>query len=159
MLYIIQLIIYCATFSLICVAARANNPINILYFYPKDMQEKAFELGLTNKKSMKIKMSIMLSILFLVMIAELFIIIKFWNNVSRFKPAFYQAMFFLQLWNIYDGIVMDKLWPEKSDFWIIPELKDIYIVPSWSEIIKKRLIFIPFLFLFALIMAKLVVLL
>lgn len=155
MRYILQLIYYCIVFSLICMGARGSNPINILCFHPKDTQNRAFELGLTDRKTMIFKRNIILLIMVLVMTLNLFFIIRIWNNVEDFKTVFYQALFFLQLWNVYDGVVMDKLWAEINDFWMIPEIEDLWAVPDWFTVFKKRLPYVPFLLLCAFIAGKL----
>ncbi|HPX70176.1 MAG TPA: hypothetical protein PLO47_00375 [Bacillota bacterium] len=155
MRYILQLIYYCITFSLVCVLVRGRKPINILCFHPKESQERAFELGLTDKKTMIFKRNVILLIMALVMTLNLYFIIRIWNKAEDFKTVFYQALFFLQLWNVYDGIIMDKLWAEVNDFWMIPELKDMWAIPDWLAVFKKRLPYIPLLLLFAFIAARL----
>lgn len=155
MLYLWQLIYFCIVFSLTCVVVRGKNPINILCFHPKETQNRAFELGLTDKKTMIFKRNIILLIMATVMTLNLFLIIRIWNKVEGFKAIFYQASFFLQLWNVYDGVVMDKLWAEVNDFWMIPELKDLWSVPDWFTVFKKRLPYVPFLLFCAFIAGKL----
>lgn len=43
---IIQLILYCALFTLMVKIGVGNNALNGLYFYPKPVREKVFALGL-----------------------------------------------------------------------------------------------------------------
>ena len=50
-LYILQLIIYCAIFTgMVCFDVKGG-AINGLYFYPKPVQERAFEIGLSDRET------------------------------------------------------------------------------------------------------------
>ena len=48
---IIQLILYCVLFTLMVKIGVGNNALNGLYFYPKPVQEKVFELGLIDPET------------------------------------------------------------------------------------------------------------
>ena len=48
---ILQLALYCALFTLMVKAGVGNNALNGLYFYPKSVQEKVYELGLTDRET------------------------------------------------------------------------------------------------------------
>ena len=48
---IIQLILFCALFTLMVKIAVGNNALNGLYFYPKPVQDRAFEIGLTDRET------------------------------------------------------------------------------------------------------------
>ena len=48
---ILQLILFCALFTLMVKIAVGNNALNGLYFYPKPVQERAFEIGLTDRET------------------------------------------------------------------------------------------------------------
>lgn len=43
----LQLILFCTLFTLMVKLAAGNNALNALYFYPKPVQERVYELGLT----------------------------------------------------------------------------------------------------------------
>ena len=45
---ILQLLLFCALFTLMVKIAVGNNALNGLYFYPKTVQERAFEYELAN---------------------------------------------------------------------------------------------------------------
>jgi hypothetical protein len=66
------------------------------------------------------------------------LIIAVWNRVSEFKTAYLQALLFLEVMNIYDGIVIDKLWVGHSKFWILKGTEDIPFVQTWAQVVKKR---------------------
>ena len=66
------------------------------------------------------------------------LIIGLWNRISEFKTAYVQALLFLEIMNIYDGIVIDKIWVGYSKFWILPGCEDIPYVQTWGQVLKKR---------------------
>ncbi|EDP23446.1 hypothetical protein [Parvimonas micra] len=92
------------------------------------------------------------------MFGSLILIVGLWNKINDFKQAFIQLNIFLQSWNIFDGAVMDILWTKNSKNLKIKGIEDSEYIPSVLYIIKKRIIFIPVLFLVALILAKIIVL-
>ena len=75
---------------------------------------------------------------YIVMLVALVLIIGLWNHVSDFKTAYLQALLFLEVMNIYDGIVIDKIWVGYSKFWILPGCEDIPYVQTWMQVLKKR---------------------
>ena len=48
---ILQLALYCALFTLMVKIGVGNNALNGLYFYPKPVQEKVYELGLIDRET------------------------------------------------------------------------------------------------------------
>ena len=92
------------------------------------------------------------------MFGSLILIVGLWNEIKDFKQAFIQLNIFLQSWNIFDGAVMDILWTKNSKNLKIKGIEDREYIPSVLDVIKKRIIFIPVLFLVALILAKIIVL-
>ena len=92
------------------------------------------------------------------MFGSLILIVGLWNEIKDFKQAFIQLNIFLQSWNIFDGAVMDILWTKNSKNLKIKGIEDSEYIPSVLDVIKKRIIFIPVLFLVALILAKIIVL-
>ena len=59
MLLLLQLIIFCAVFTLMVKLSVGDNPLNGLYFYPEPVQEKVYELGLTDRKTVAKKRTIL----------------------------------------------------------------------------------------------------
>lgn len=135
---IIQLILYCVLFTLMVKIGVGNNALNGLYFYPKPVQEKVFSLGLTDPETVAKKRKCFMTAFFAVMAAALFLIIRVWNEVHSFWPAYLQALLFLEVMNWYDGIVIDRLWVGHSSFWVIPGTEGIPFVQTWPQVLKKR---------------------
>jgi hypothetical protein len=75
--------------------------INGLYFYPKAIQKRAFEIGLTDRETVKQKRKRFMTAFYIVMLTALILIIVVWNRVSDFKTAYLQALLFLEVMNIY----------------------------------------------------------
>ncbi|MCR4768561.1 MAG: hypothetical protein K5875_11455 [Saccharofermentans sp.] len=137
---VIQLILFCALFALMVKLGVGNNALNALYFYPKAVQERVYELGLTDRKTVARKRKIFMSVFFTVQAAALLSIIVIWNGVREFIPAYLQALLFLEVMNWFDGIVIDKIWVAKSRLWVIPGTEDIPYVQTWNQVFTKRLI-------------------
>ena len=136
----LQLLLYCALFTLMVKAAVGNNALNGLYFYPKAVQERAFAIGLIDRETVNRKRKRFMIPFFLVMLTALVLIIGFWNGAKTFLAAYWQALLFLEVMNWYDGIVIDKVWVGYSRFWVLPGCEDIPYVQTWKQVLKKRLI-------------------
>jgi hypothetical protein len=135
---VLQLILFCALFTMMVKLAVGSSALNGLYFYPKPVQEKVYALGLTNRETVARKRKYFMIPFFLVMLSALVLIIGLWNGVRRFWPAYWQALLFLEVMNWYDGIVIDRLWVGHSRFWIIPGTEEIPFVQTWPQVMKKR---------------------
>ena len=138
MIMVFQLMLYCLIFTLMVRYAVRGGVVDGLYFYPKTVQERAIEIGLTTQETIKKKRKIFMTEFYIVMLTALVLIIGLWNHVSDFKTAYLQALLFLEIMNIYDGIVIDKIWVGYSKFWLIPRCEDIPYVQMWMQVLKKR---------------------
>lgn len=134
----LQLCLYCLLFTAMVKYSVKGGAINGLYFYPKAVQERAFEIGLTDRETVKRKRKRFMTAFYIVMLTALVLIIAVWNRVSGFKTAYLQALLFLEVMNIYDAIVIDKLWVGHSKFWILKGTEDIPFVQTWTQVLKKR---------------------
>lgn len=65
---------------------------------------------------------------YIVVLAAPVLIIGVRNSVSKFGEADWQALLFPEVMNIYDSVVIDKLWVGHSRFWVLPELEDVPFV-------------------------------
>ena len=156
---LLQLLLFCALFTLMVKIAVGSSPLNGLFFYPKPVQERAYALGLMDREKVSRKRRRFMIPFFLVMAAALVLIVGLWNGICTFWPAYWQALLFLEVMNWYDGVVIDRLWVGHSRFWIIPGTEDIPFVQTWPQVLKKRVI-LTLIWLFgAAIVAGIVVLL
>ena len=156
---VLQLVLFCALFTLMVKLAVSGSALNGLYFYPKPVQEKVFELGLTDPETVSRKRKRFMIPFFLLMLSALVLIIGLWNGVCRFWPAYWQALLFLEIMNWYDGIVIDRLWVGHSCFWIIPGTEEIPFIQTWPQVLKKRAILTLIWIVGAAVVAGIVVLL
>ena len=156
---ILQLVLFCALFTLMVKIAVGNNALNGLYFYPKPVQEKAYELGLTDRETVAKKRKLFMTAFFAVMATALISIIRVWNGIQSFWTAYLHALIFLEVMNWYDGIVIDRLWVGHSRFWVIPGTEEIPFVQTRPQISKKRGILTLIWLAGAVIIAGIVVLL
>ena len=135
---ILQLVLFCALFTLMVKIGVGNNALNGLYFYPKPVQEKVYELGLTERETVAKKRKRFMTAFFAVMAAALILSLRVWNGIQSFWAAYWQALLFLEVMNWYDGIVIDRLWVGHSRFWVIPGTEEVPFVQTWPQVLKKR---------------------
>ena len=135
---VIQLIMYCALFTLMVKLWVGNNALNGLFFYPKSVQEKVYALGSTDRETVSSRRKRFMPAFFAVMGTAVVLIIRVWNGIHTFGPAYWQALLFLEVMNWYDGVVIDRLWVGHSAFWVIPGTEDIPFVQTWPQVLKKR---------------------
>ena len=135
---VLQLILFCALFTLIVKIGVGNNALNGLYFYPKPVQKIVYELGLTDRETVTKKRKRFMIAFLAVMAVALILIIRAWNGIHSFWAAYLQALIFLEIMNWYDGIVIDRLWVGHSRFWVIPGTDEIPFVQTWPQVLKKR---------------------
>lgn len=135
---ILQLCLYCALFTAMVALAVRGGAVNGLFFYPKPVQERAFSIGLADKKVITKRKKRFMALFYLVMLGALLLIIGVWNGVRDFKTAYLQALLFLEVMNWFDGVVIDRLWVGHSKFWVLPGTEDLPFVQTWGQVLKKR---------------------
>ena len=140
MIYVLQNLIYCLLFILMIKIGVGNSALNGLYFYPKAVRERVYELGLTDRQTVKKKKIIFMTAFYIVMLTAILLIIGLWNGVRDFWTGYIQALVMLEVMNWFDGIVIDKIWVAKSKFWVIAGTEDIPFVQTWKQVLKKRMI-------------------
>ena len=136
----IQLALYCALFTLMVKIGVGDNALNGLFFYPKPVQDRVYALGLTDRETVGRRRKRFMTAFFAVMAAALLVVIRDWNGLRAFWPAYWQALLFLEVMNWYDGVVIDRLWVGHSRFWVIPGTEDIPFVQTWPQVLRKRAI-------------------
>ena len=154
----VQLIVYLLVFTLMVKIAVRDNALNGIYFYPREVQKRAVEIGLIDEITIRKKRKHFMIAFYIVMAALLLGIIGLWNRASDFKSAYLQAVLFLEVMNWYDGIVIDKLWVGRSKFWVLPGLENVPFIQTWGQMLKKRIIYSAVWVVGALLAAGLVVL-
>ena len=153
----VQLIVYLLVFTLMVKIAVRDNALNGIYFYPREVQKRAVEIGLIDEITIRKKRKHFMIAFYIVMAALLLGIIGLWNRASDFKSAYLQAVLFLEVMNWYDGFIIDEIWVRFSKFWVIPGLEDMDYVQSWTQMFRKRLVLTAIWLVGAAIIAALVV--
>ena len=129
MMIIIQLVLFCLLFTLMVRLSAIGGGINALYFYPKEVQQKAFSLGLTDEKMMKRKKTVFFIPFLSVLLIALLLIIGLWNGVNG-----------------------------HSKLWLIPECAEIPYVQTWKQVLIKRSILTAIWLVLAFVVAGLIIL-
>lgn len=133
-----QLFLYCLLFTAMVKLAVGNSAVNGLFFYPQAVQERAFALGLSDRETVRRRFRRFMAAFYLVMPAALLGIVGGWNGIRDFGGAYRQSLLFLEVMNVYDGVVIDKLWVGHSRFWRLPGAEDLPYVQSRGQVLRKR---------------------
>ena len=136
---VLQLILYCLLLVAIVQWAVRGGAVNALFFYPKAVQDRAVELGLSDRDTIRRRAGRVRMVLYIVLTAALLLIIGLWNHVSDFAAAYWQALLFLEVMNWFDGLIIDMVWVRRSSFWAIHGLEGVPYVQTWPQMLKKRL--------------------
>jgi hypothetical protein len=158
MIFCIQVLIYLFFFTASILAVVAKGPLGGLFFYPKNVQQRVLELGLTDDETVQKRKKWFFTVLVIVIVALPVLFIGFWNRVSDFPTAYVQTLILLEIMNWYDGIVIDRLWVGHSKFWVIKGCEDLPYTKSIKFVLIERgimtLVYLPV----AAIIAKIAVL-
>ncbi len=104
---VLQLVLFCALFTLLVKLGVRNDARNGLFFYPKPVQERAYAIGLCDRETVAKKRKRFMIPFLLILLVALLLIIGLWNGVRSFWSAYLQALLFLEVMNWYDGIVIE----------------------------------------------------
>lgn len=159
---IFEIVIYYLVYILMIKVVKKNNPVNCLFFYPKPVKDKMYELGLADEKIVNKREKVFYTWFLAILILLLFVFIVVWNKRQDFKVAFMELYIILAISNWFDGIVIDKLWVSQKS-WIIPETIGIPHVKSWKTILVRRtlgmIVYIPIAAIIAFIFEKISIIL
>ena len=89
MIYVVQLFLFCGLFTALVAVGTGGRAINEIYFYPKPVQDRAVELGLTTYETIKRKSRQFMIPFLLIMFAALILIIGLWNRAPDFRSAYF----------------------------------------------------------------------
>ena len=117
----------CFVLLIICVVGIANGPVGMVFFYEKEVQEKAIELGLTSRETIrKRKMITYIAILvpqFLLVPLTVYLV----NGAPDFRTAAVQMTVIYLISGLFDRLFIDWYWVGKTKAWIIPGTE--YMMP------------------------------
>ncbi|MCR5067274.1 MAG: hypothetical protein K6A14_04335 [Erysipelotrichaceae bacterium] len=135
-----ELLGFCALFTMMVRYSVRGGAIDGLYFYPREVQDRAIEIGLTDRETMVRKKKEFMPLFLAVMTITLVVIIAVINKTSNFREAYWQALLSLEVMNWYDGIVIDRIWVGFDRFWQLPGTEDLPYVKPWERVLKERII-------------------
>jgi hypothetical protein len=146
-MFLIQVLIYLFFFTAAIAAVVANGPLGGIFFYPKPVQQRALELGLTDVETIHKRKKWFFTVLMIGIVALPVLFIGLWNRVTDFQTAYVQSLLLLEIMNWYDGIVMDRLWVGHSKFWVIQGCEDLPYAKSVKTVMIERgimtLVYLP----------------
>ncbi len=126
-LAVLEGIAMCFVLLIICVVGIANGPVGMVFFYEKEVQEKAIELGLTSRETIrKRKMITYIAILvpqFLLVPLTVYLV----NGAPDFRTAAVQMTVIYLISGLFDRLFIDWYWVGKTKAWIIPGTE--YMMP------------------------------
>ncbi len=115
----------CFVLLIICVVGIANGPVGMVFFYEKEVQDKAIELELTTRETInKRKMTTYIALLvpqFLLVPLMVYLV----NGTQDFKSAFFQMTVIYLISGLFDRLFIDWYWVGKTKAWIIPSTEDM----------------------------------
>ncbi len=136
--FVIENIIFLGLFTALVWCYTIGGTINAVFFYPKEYQQKAIERGLTTEERINKRRKIFHWTFIPIILIALIVIVGVINKADTFRSAYLQSLLFLEIMNIYDGIVIDKIWVGYSKLWRIDGMEDIPYVQTWKQVLIKR---------------------
>ena len=125
MLVVLEWIIMCFVLLIICVVGIANGPVGMVFFYEKEVQDKAVELGLTTRKTIKKRKGITFVALMVPQFLLVPLMVYFVNGTEDFKTAAIQMTVIYLISGLFDRLFIDWYWVGKTKAWIIPGTEDM----------------------------------
>jgi len=137
MLLFVEGLAMCFFLLLVCVVGIANGPVGCVYFFEKEVQEKAIELGLTTRKKIKRDYTIAGIALFIPILVFVPAIVYFVNGARDFWEIFPQITILLMIEGLFDRLFIDWYWVGKTKAWIIPGTEEFMPYIPKKTVIRK----------------------
>ena len=110
----------CFVLLIVCVVGIANGPAGMVFFYEKEVQDKAIELGLTTRETIKKRKRITLIALLVPQLLFVPLMVYFVNRAPDFTAAAVQMAVIYLISGLFDRLFIDWYWVGKTKAWIIP---------------------------------------
>ena len=137
MILIIEGIVMCFIFLIICVVGIANGPVGLVVFYEQEVKDRVVELGMTTREKIK-RISILTMIaLFVPMIVLVPLMVYGINGARGFWNGFWQMLVILMISGLFDRIFIDWWWVGHTKAWIIPGTEDLRPYIYGKTLVKK----------------------
>ena len=115
----------CFVLLIICVVGIANGPVGMVFFYEKEVQDKAVELELTTREMInKRKMTTFIALLVpQLLFVPLMVYIV--NGAPDFKTAAVQMTVIYLISGLFDRLFIDWYWVGHTKAWVIEGTEDL----------------------------------
>ena len=125
MLIIFEGLVCCLVVLLSCVIGIANGPVNMVFFYDKQVQDRVVENGLISKE--KIRQNYNRFKLFGVLPYFVFVVASVYglNKARGFLDPFLQMSAVLLIEGVFDRIFIDWWWVNHTKAWNISGTEDL----------------------------------
>ena len=125
MLIIFEGLVCCLVVLLSCLIGIANGPVNMVFFYDKQVQDRAVENGLISEE--KIRQNYNRFKLFGILPYFVFVVASVYglNKARGFLDPFLQMSAVLLIEGIFDRIFIDWWWVNHTKAWNIPGTEDL----------------------------------
>ncbi len=122
---VLEGIVMCFVLLFICVVGTADGPVGMVFFYEKEVQDRAVELGLTTADRIKKRKIVTAAALYIPMFLFVPYMVYGINGVNDFKTAAVQMTVIYLISGLFDRIFIDWYWVGKTKAWIIPGTEDL----------------------------------
>ena len=107
------------------LVGRGKGKMGGIQFYPKEVQKRVIECGLTTEEAIKRQTRFSLVLLVLIDIIVPFVMIYFINGARTYWDCAWQWCVLFMGQELYDWFVVDVHWVAGTDWWLIPEAQDL----------------------------------
>jgi len=107
------------------LVGRGKGKIGGIQFYPKQVQQRAVECGFTTEEDIKKQYILSTVLLFLMDIIVPFVMIYFINGGRSYPEFVWQWCILFMGQELCDWLLVDVYWVTCTDWWRIPEAKDL----------------------------------
>lgn len=109
----------------LCVFGIRKGPVNMVYFYPPEVQERCISLGLTTREKIDRDQKRTGAIMWAGMLGMVLFFVYVVNGARGFRDGFLQTFIILEISNLIDRFGIDEYWVLHTDAWIIPGTEDL----------------------------------
>ncbi len=122
---VLEGIIMCFVLLIVCVVGIANGPEGMVFFYEKEVQDKAIELGLTTRETIKKRKWITFAAILIPQLLLVPLAVYYVNGAIDFKTATIQMTVIYMISGLFDRLFIDWYWVGKTKTWVIPGTEDM----------------------------------
>ena len=119
-LAVLEGFVLCFVLLIICVIGIANGPAGMVFFYEKEVQDKAIELGLTTRETITKRKRVTFAALLIPQLVLVPLAVSLINGASDFRSAAIQIMIIYLISGLFDRLFIDWYWVGKTKAWVIP---------------------------------------